>query len=141
MNEKSLTNIMLQLSQYNITGIQINYEGSGDSGCVERICFTQEPAILLEDLQNIFDDSWNSKFDLENFCSDPQKVTELKEVIDDIVSELLLDCIEDWYNNDGGFGSVYMLVPSGNYCIENNVRYMEVHAYHHEDNVFNKTKL
>tara|TARA_R110000868_G_scaffold265282_7_gene524110 strand:+ start:725 stop:910 length:186 start_codon:yes stop_codon:yes gene_type:complete len=31
-NELTLTKIMLQLSEFNITGMQIVYEGAGDSG-------------------------------------------------------------------------------------------------------------
>jgi hypothetical protein len=47
MTEQELTQTLIQLADLGVTGIRINYEGGGDSGCIEDIyvyrqrgCFT-----------------------------------------------------------------------------------------------------
>jgi hypothetical protein len=44
----------------------------------------------------------------------------------------MLDDIEDWYNNDGGYGTVTINLNDFTYSIENNVRITDVETYNHE---------
>ena len=136
--EEILTALMFKLNEYGITGIQVLYEGSGDEGYIERIAFTQEIVKKPYDLNDVIDDPWNTKYELNNIVPDIDSA--ITSNIDDLISELLLNDIEDWWNNDGGFGTVNMLVPSGEYEIENNVRRIETDCYTHEDTIFNKLK-
>ena len=136
--EEILTALMFKLNEYGITGIQVLYEGSGDEGYIERIAFTQEIVKKPYDLNDVIDDPWNTKYELNNIV--PDIASAITSNIDDLISELLLNDIEDWWNNDGGFGTVNMLVPSGEYEIVNNVRRIETDCYTHEDKIFNKLK-
>ena len=49
----------------------------------------------------------------------------------------ILDNIEDWYNNEGGEGTVYIKIPSGEYHVDNQVRLIDYINYKHEGNLFN----
>ena len=51
--------------------------------------------------------------------------------LEDWVSSMLLNGIEDWYNNDGGFGHVLIKTYDCSYTIQNSVRIMEVENYTH----------
>jgi len=137
-DELTLTKIMLQLSEFNITGMQIVYEGAGDSGSIENILFTKKPLEHPADISENIDDSWSSEYNLISYGFDPEKVKDLESDIEDIITTILLDKVEDWWNNDGGYGVLNMLVPSGWYEIQNSVRYTEVNTYGHDGNIFNK---
>jgi len=39
MNETMMTSLLIQLADLGVTGIQIYYEGSGDSGCIEDVLY------------------------------------------------------------------------------------------------------
>lgn len=140
--EKELTSLMFKLHEYGITGIQILYEGGGDQGCIEKIAFTQENVKEPYELSEVIEDPWDRSYKLDKIIPgiDSSIIQNLESDIDDLVTELLLNDIEDWWNNDGGFGTVNMLVPSGEYEIENNVRRIETDCYTHEDKIFNKLK-
>jgi hypothetical protein len=43
----------------------------------------------------------------------------------------MLDGIEDWYNNEGGYGSISIDLDEFTYSIENNIRVTEVEMYNH----------
>jgi hypothetical protein len=83
MNETIMTSLLIQLADLGVTGIQIYYEGSGDSGCIDEVLYTTDK--LPENIQDAFDkirclSSWDeeSKYlrnldsglssDIESFC-------------------------------------------------------------------------
>ena len=137
MNETMMTGLLIQLADLGVTGIQISYEGSGDSGCIDEILYTTDK--LPENLEEAFDkirslNSWaaDAKY-LRNLdsglCSD----------IESFAEEKILDSIEDWWNNDGGYGTLCILVPSGKYDVMNNIRITEVETYQHVGNLIDQT--
>lgn len=104
----NLVAAMMQLQDLGVCTIQVNYSGSGDSGGIDDISF------LNKDDKGV---SVNS---------------EIKDFIDELVYNKLLNSIEDWYNNDGGFGMITINVPSCEYTIENNIRITDYEVYNHE---------
>ena len=58
MTEQELMQTLIQLADLGVTGIRIDYEGSGDSGCIEGIMYTEEKDVSIEDVQNL---PWDSK--------------------------------------------------------------------------------
>ena len=60
--------------------------------------------------------------------------------IQNFAHETILDSIEDWWNNEGGYGDILIKVPSGEYVVNNNVRIMEIEEFTHEGNLFRKTE-
>ena len=137
MNETMMTSLLIKLADLGVTGIQIYYEGSGDSGCIDEVLYTTDK--LPENIQDAFDkirslNSWEegAKY-LRNLDSG------LSSDIESFAEEKILDSIEDWWNNDGGYGTMCILVPSGKYDIMNNIRITEVETYEHVGNLIDQT--
>ena len=130
MTEQELTQTLIQLADLGVTGIRISYEGSGDSGCIDGLLYTEEKDVSIEDVQNL---PWDSK-NLNNLSS------ELASNIENFAHAQILDDIEDWWNNEGGSGTLAILVPSGEYNVQNNIRVINYEEYFHEGNLFRKTE-
>ena len=130
MTEQELMQTLMQLADLGITGIRISYEGSGDSGCIDEMLYTERENVSIEDVQNL---PWNSK-DLRKLNN------ELAINLENFTTDTILDDIEDWWNNEGGHGTLSILVPSGEYSIENNIRKIEYDEFFHDGNLFRKTE-
>ena len=137
MNETMMTSLLIQLADLGVTGIQIYYEGSGDSGCIDQVLYTTDK--LPESLEDAFDkirslNTWDeeSKY-LRNLDSG------LSSDIESFAEEKILDSIEDWWNNEGGYGTMCILVPSGKYDVMNNVRITEIETFEHVGNLIDQT--
>lgn len=125
MTELEMTELMLELSSIGVTGILIRYDGSGDSGQIEEIQYCTDP---VDDVHNV-ESEIEPLLNLENLNRD------LAKKIEDFAYNKLLYDIEDWYNNDGGFGTISILIPSGQYHIDNNVRITDYESFGHEGNL------
>ena len=129
MNEINMMATLVKLADLGVTGIKVQYEGSGDSGCIENVVYTTEK--MDEDEEAAFDDI----NDIEVWGQDVSHLQELdsglSSDIANFVEEQLLNDIEDWWNNDGGFGAVCILIPSGKYKIYNDIRITQIESYFH----------
>ena len=132
MTEQGMTGLLLRLADLGITGIKVRYEGSGDSGAIEWIGYTTEPCVTTDDVNNNIDD-WTGDYDLEKLDS------VLYHEIYHFAENKILDDIEDWWNNDGGFGELCICIPSGKYIINNNVRITDHEEFYHEGNLIDKS--
>jgi hypothetical protein len=130
MTEQELTQTLIQLADLEVTGIRINYEGGGDSGCIEDIYYTDKEGVSIVEVQNL---PWSSK-NLKALNN------ELAINIENFATDKILDDIEDWWNNEGGSGTLAILVPSGEYIVENNIRRIDYDEFVHEGNLFRKTE-
>lgn len=132
MTENEMTGLLLQLADLGVTGIRIHYEGEGDSGAIESINYTteeiNEPSDVLDNIDS---------FSLENRLEDLN--SKIATLIEGWTHDKLINNIEDWWNNEGGNGDVCICVPSGKYCIYNNIRVTEYEEYTHDGNVIDKT--
>ncbi len=137
MNETMMTSLLIQLADLGVTGIQIYYEGSGDSGCIDEVLYTTDK--LPENIQDAFDkirslNSWEEGATyLRNLDSG------LSSDIESFAEEKILNGVEDWWNNDGGYGTMCILVPSGKYDVMNNIRITEVETFEHVGNLIDQT--
>ena len=132
MTENDMTGLLLQLADLGVTGIKIIYSGGGDSGAIDEIIYTTEEVINLEDLENL--DQYS-----ENVLNLRDLSTSLYSDIEDFATSKLLDNIEDWWNNEGGYGTVLIAIPSGNYKINNNIYFTETETYNHDGNLINQS--
>ena len=137
MNETMMTSLLIQLADLGVTGIQIYYEGGGDSGCIDEVLYTTDK--LPEDEEEAFDkirslNSWEegAKY-LRNLDSG------LSSDIESFSEEKILNDVEDWWNNEGGYGTMCILVPSGKYDVMNNVRITEIETFEHVGNLIDQT--
>lgn len=137
MNETMMTSLLIQLADLGVTGIKITYEGSGDSGCIEDVLYTIDK--LSENEEDAFDavkslQPWDPAIrHLDVLHSG------LSSDIHNFAEEKILNDVEDWWNNDGGYGSMCILIPSGKYQLENNIRITEVETFEHEGSLIDKS--
>jgi len=132
MTENDMTGLLLQLADLGVTGIKVIYSGGGDSGAVDEIIYTTEKVTSLEDLEYL--DQYS-----ENVLNLRDLSTSFYSDIEDFATSQLLDNIEDWWNNEGGYGTVLISIPSGNYTINNNIYFTETETYNHNGNLINKS--
>ena len=126
-----VTSLLLKLADLGVTGVKVHYEGGGDSGAIEWIMYTTEPCETPHDVDDKVDEWGDSKnlIDLDSrFYSDLENFAEDK----------ILDNLEDWWNNDGGFGEMSICIPSGQYKINNSIRIYNTEEYVHEGNLLSK---
>jgi hypothetical protein len=137
MNETMMTSLLIQLADLGVTGIKIKYEGSGDSGCIEDVLYT------MDKLPENEEDAFDAVNELEPWAQDVKDLDKLDSgLASDIANfaeEKILDSIEDWWNNEGGYGQMCILVPSGKYWIQNNVRTTHVDDYYHTGGLIDET--
>jgi hypothetical protein len=128
MNEINMMATLVKLADLGVTGIKVQYEGSGDSGCIENTVYTTEK-MDINDIEVWYQDAKHLRELDSGLASD----------IENFVEDKLLQDIEDWWNNDGGYGSVCILIPSGKYKIYNDIRITQVESYFHEGSLIQKT--
>lgn len=129
MTEIDMTAALIKLADEGITAIQIYYEGSGDNGCIDSVNFITDKVNSIEEAEQRFND-WKN---IDVFEYNDERIAAIK----DFAEEKVLSDIEDWWNNEGGYGDLFMLVPSGEYLIRNQIRITE--DYNHEGNMIEKT--
>lgn len=127
MTENNMTGLLLQMADLGITGLYIYYSGGGDSGAIEYIEYTTEP---FNDFSEI---NYQNRQNLKDVGRD------IYQNIEDFASEKILSDIEDWWNYDGGFGDMYIKIPSGEYLINNNINYTRTESFDHRGNLINQT--
>jgi hypothetical protein len=132
MTEEQLMEVLIQLADQGVTGIKVHYDGGGDSGAIEAVVYTDEENANFSDIDLV--NEWDQDKNLAILNSSAYAN------IQDFAQETLLDNIEDWWNNEGGYGDILIKVPSGEYLINNNVRIMNVEEYNHHGNLFKKTE-
>jgi hypothetical protein len=133
MTEVELTSLLFKLADLGITGVKVKYDGGGDSGAIEWIGYTNKPCETPEDVNDIVNDLDN-EYTLTNLDED------LYYQIESFAENKLLDDIEDWWNNEGGYGDLCICVPSGKYIINNHIRVTQTEDYFHDGDLFSKTE-
>jgi hypothetical protein len=132
MTENEMTGLLLQLADLGVTGIKIFYSGSGDSGDIDDVVYTTTKEVNFNDINNLTNYGENALY-LTNLDHD------LKEEISDFADQKILNDIEDWWNNDGGYGTMLIKIPSGNYEINNIIYITDTEDFHHDGDLINKT--
>ena len=131
MNELDMTGLLLKLADLGVTGIKVLYDGGGDSGAIEWIGYTTQPCERPSDVDDEVE-AWVSPrlSDLDSGAY---------SLLEDFAHTELLDDIEDWWNNEGGYGELCICVPSGKYMISNNVRVTHTENYQHDGSLIDKS--
>ena len=132
MTENDMTGLLLQLADLGVTGIKIIYSGGGDSGAIDEIIYTTEEVTTFEYLDYL--DPYS-----ENVLNLRDLSTSLYSDLEDFATSKLLDEIEDWWNNEGGHGTVLIAIPSGNYKINNNIYISNTEEFIHNGNLINQS--
>jgi|688.fasta_scaffold05035_4 hypothetical protein len=97
--------MILELLDLGAVKAVINYSGGGDSGAVDEVEFRDANDNVL-------------------------KLDDRREEIEDMVYPLL-NTLEDWWNNEGGYGLMVLDLRTGEYHIENTIYIQHTEEFTH----------
>lgn len=133
MTENEMTGLLLKLADLGVTGIKIFYSGGGDSGDIDDIVYTTSKEAAFNNIMNLTAGYGEDVLYLQNLD------TELKDQISDFANERILTNLEDWWNNDGGYGVMLIKIPSGQYEISNTIYVTDTEEFEHDGDLISKT--
>lgn len=118
--DQEIINYLLKLKDQGVQLIKLSYNGGGDDGCIDTVIYTK--------LDSFGEDEYESELDKVALgISD-----DIENKFKDYCSDSLLQNIEDWYNNEGGYGHIIFKLADNSYTIENNCYRQEVDTFNHE---------
>lgn len=132
MTENEMTGLLLQLADLGVTGIKIFYSGGGDSGDIDDVVYTTTKEAAFNNIMNLSNHGEDVLY-LVNLDD------ELKDDLIDFANEKILNDLEDWWNNDGGYGVMLIKIPSGEYEINNTIYVTDTEEFEHEGDLINKS--
>ena len=127
-----MTGLLLKLADLGVTGIKIFYSGGGDSGDIDDVLYTTTKDVTFYDINTLVDYQENTLY-LTNLDH------ELKDEITEFANEKILNGIEDWWNNDGGYGVMLIKIPSGQYEINNTIYVTDTEEFQHDGNLIDQS--
>jgi hypothetical protein len=133
MTETELTAVLIRLADAGVTGVKIIYDGAGDSGSIESVVYTAEPCETPEDIDDTVD-GYHYESNLANIDMNAA------DALSNFADSVLLNEIEDWWNNEGGYGTLCIMVPSGKYIINNHIRITDTEDYFHDGDLLSKAE-
>jgi len=132
MTENEMTGFLLKLADLGVTGIKIFYSGGGDSGDIDDVVYT-----------TIKEAAFNNIMNLSNHGEDVLYLANLdgylRDDLIDFANEKILNDLEDWWNNDGGYGVMIIKIPSGQYQINNTIYVTDTEEFEHEGDLISKS--
>jgi len=133
MTENEMTGLLLKLADLGVTGIKIFYSGSGDSGDIDDVVYTTTKEVTFYDIMNL------SNYGQEDTLYLATLDGELRDDLIDFANEKILNDIEDWWNNDGGYGVMLIKIPSGEYEINNTIYVTDTEEFAHDGDLISKS--
>lgn len=132
MTENEMTGLLLKLADLGVTGIKIFYSGSGDSGDIDDVVYTTTKEASFDDIMNLSNYGEGVLYlaDLDGY---------LRDDLIDFANEKILNDLEDWWNNDGGYGVMLIKIPSGQYEITNTIYVTDTEEFEHDGDLISKS--
>jgi hypothetical protein len=132
MTENEMTGLLLKLADLGVTGVKILYSGGGDDGEIDDVLYTTTKEVSFYDIINLstYGEDILYLADLDG---------ELKDELTDFANEKILNDIEDWWNNDGGYGVMLIKIPSGEYEITNTIYVTDTEEFEHDGDLISKS--
>lgn len=120
------------LKALGIAHVEITYDGSSDSGCIEEVRVLDEDNNILKtpDDVSVTVNYETSTYDIKQHCYRPRMKTETLTLADAITNwayDLLEQHFAGWENNDGAFGTIRFDVATRKGKIDHETRYTETH--------------
>jgi len=133
MTENEMTGLLFKLADLGVTGIKIFYSGSGDSGDIDDVVYTTIKEASFYDIMNL------SNYGQENTLYLATLDGYLRDDLIDFANEKILNNLEDWWNNDGGYGVMLIKIPSGEYEISNTIYVTDTEEFAHDGDLISKS--
>jgi len=120
------------LADLGVTGVKIFYSGSGDSGDIDDVVYTTTKEAAFNNIMNLsnYGECILYLADLDG---------ELRDDLIDFANEKILNDLEDWWNNDGGYGVMIIKIPSGEYEITNTIYITDTEEFEHDGDLISKS--
>lgn len=113
--KSGFTHVLFNLAAQGYDYIKISYSGSGDSGCIDEIYLAPKGTITIENDEVEEHDETDYAFADDNLWA----------LIENKVYEYVLNGADDWYNNEGGGGTLYISTLDGSYYANHYVNIIE----------------
>jgi hypothetical protein len=132
MTENEMTGLLLKLADLGVTGIKIFYSGSGDSGDIDDVVYTTTKEAAFNNIMNLSNHGEDVLYlaNLDGY---------LRDDLIDFANEKILNDLEDWWNNDGGYGVMIIKIPSGEYEITNTIYITDTEEFEHDGDLISKS--
>lgn len=121
---ENLRRVLPVLRLHGVTRVEVSFDGSGDSGSIGDINFGDSRfdgstvEVEIVSVNRVFESgSWVSIREVAR--------KNLNAALEDLTNDYLEETGVDWYNNDGGFGTLVIDVAAGTVALEVSVRYTE----------------
>lgn len=101
--KKSFIGMLMTLHDQGVAELYIEYDGQGDEGEIHSVEY----------------------WDHEGNHIETSRESDTDDIIKDFCYGKLMDQVGDWYNNSGGFGTIRIKIPSGEYEIHSHIRVEE----------------
>ena len=134
--ELNIPTICFKLKDMGVVAVQISYNGSGDSGCIEEFALysnesLEEGNASIEELMD-----W-SEWEIHPNQADIKCPDEIESFLTEFFESAILNDVEDWWNNDGGYGILTFNVDTMQWKCNNNCYRTETDSYYHEGAIKN----
>lgn len=124
--------VMTLLRDNGIMYVGCYYSGGGDDGAIDNLAFydiTKEEDFNNNEPNLDYGDQGNIEID------ETVITTGICSYIETLFYDNCLNKIEDWYNNEGGYGTMLMCTKTGNFINENNCYRQEIDTYMNEGQI------
>lgn len=96
--EMGFTHLLFNLFAQGCSYIRFEYSGSGDSGCIDSTT-----AFAIDDVEEIDKDLY------AKVTAVPLEIeTDLVDYLNTVINDKILENADDWWNNDGGGGTLWV---------------------------------
>ena len=112
----AFSDILLNIAAQGYEWIKVEYSGSGDSGGIDSISLVPTGCIVIED-NEVDEVQPYEHIELED---------EFEHKVNNLVIDKLLDDADDWYNNEGGGGTLYINTLDASYHGDHYYNVMEI---------------
>lgn len=136
--KQHVQNLFAQLKLLNVDYFTIEFEGSGDDGQIDLIEFYNNNDDKIQIPEDTI--TWAYRDYTADDGSTKEEQVTLHKAVEDLGYQMLDESGHDWYNNDGGYGEINIMLenhvgkPSVNMDIK--IRYTDEDQYEYENESF-----
>jgi len=138
--KQHVQNLFAQLKLLNVKEFRINFDGGGDDGQIDEIEFFNTNNETFNIPSDTISWVYTELNTTQGEIKPVEQKTTLLKAIEDLGYSMLDEAGHDWVNNDGGYGTIDVLLegedgkPSVH--MEINIRYTNEDQYDYDDNNF-----
>lgn len=114
--DSGFTHLLLNIAAQGYAWIEVEYSGGGDDGSIDTVDLIPTGALDIEDGEVKWHDDNCERANLEQ---------KLKDHIENFTYDKILNDADDWWNNEGGGGTLYISTLDGSYHANHYVNVIE----------------